>query len=187
MRIGIIGAPSTGKTTLARDLVTNINMNGRNAEYVAEYASRYIKKMGAPIEIWENIRIFNKQLEWENAVSDKCDFVVTDSPILLPFVYSMYGINPYDIKSCMLYTDLFKMTLKHLYIYDAFVYLKPTFSPIDDGIRLQIDKESQKDIDDKIKSVFDVFQIWKNFKVHVLSEENMDERIEYCIKEVCKL
>lgn len=176
-RIGIIGAPSTGKTTLARNLVTELNMSGHIAEYVPEYAARYIKKYGVPEEPWENIRIFNKQLEWENNTSEMADFMVTDSPLILPFLYSMYGFQPEDPKSRLIYTDLFKMTLKELSRYSLFVYLKPSFAPVDDGIRVQTDTTSQMEVDNKIKTVFELFRIIPL----TLEQSDLESRVAECM------
>lgn len=87
LRVGIIGVPGTGKTTLARGIVSKCRTlpDFKSVELVSEYARGYISKHGPVEAIWEQYRIMEKQIEWEDSVPDKVDVLVTDSPIHLGF------------------------------------------------------------------------------------------------------
>jgi nicotinamide riboside kinase len=84
LRVGICGVPGSGKTSLSRALA--VACRGvdqlKHVELVNEYARRYISKHGQIESIFEQYRILEKQLEWEDSVcNDKLDIMITDSPI----------------------------------------------------------------------------------------------------------
>ncbi len=158
-KIAIIGAPSTGKSSLARGVVAELSQRGFISEYVAEYAARYIKKYGVPKELWEQVRIFQKQKDWEDLVPHKVQFLVTDSPLILGIVYGRYAFQPSSPKSQMLYGDLMKMTLKSVDRYDHIFYLDPVLDPVDDGTRTQLTKQSQMLVDQDINHMLDMFNL----------------------------
>ena len=86
IRIGITGVPGSGKTTLARSVASVYRNKLKRAELVSEYARRYISKHGNITFLWEQYRILEKQLEWENSV--KADILISDSPVHLGFLYA---------------------------------------------------------------------------------------------------
>jgi GTPase SAR1 family protein len=66
IKIGIVGVPGSGKTTLARALASKCRSIDRlkNVELVSEYARRYISKHGSISSMSEQYRILEKQAEW---------------------------------------------------------------------------------------------------------------------------
>jgi nicotinamide riboside kinase len=91
-RIGFIGVPSTGKTTLARALSANAYKMPEFArtELVSEYARRFIVEYGTDVTLMDQFRIIKKQCEWEDRVPvESTDLIITDSPIHISFMYSL--------------------------------------------------------------------------------------------------
>ena len=58
-------------------------------ELVSEYARAYIHKYGSIDSVYDQMRIFNKQLAEENQFPSTIDVLVTDSPIFLGFGYAL--------------------------------------------------------------------------------------------------
>ena len=188
IRIGISGVPSTGKTTLARHVALACrSIPGlSNVELVSEYARQYLSKHGSIETVWEQYGILDKQLAWEDTLTDKLDLMVTDSPIFLSFLYSTRLRNHSKVKDNIAYTDIFKKLLKlnEEYRYDIIFHLPPVIKLVDDGVRGQVSDE-ERIIDDRfIRSLFDIFPP-KHFVV--IDDTDMDKRIEHCVNEISKL
>ena len=176
VKIGIVGGPGVGKSTLARQLVQELSKNAI-AEYVPEYASRYIKEYGEPTELWEQVRIFNKQVEWENRIPDKVEYYVSDCPVVLPFIYAIPHYNPYEPKSRLQFCDVFKMITKESIRYDFLFYVTPDIDPRDDGTRYHLTKESQINVDQKIVGAMEVL----NVPYITIKRLDLSARVQECM------
>lgn len=179
IKIGIIGGPGTGKSTLARQLVQELSKNAI-AEYVPEYASRYIKEYGIPSELWEQVRIFNKQVEWESRIPNKVEYYVSDCPVILPFVYAIPYYNPKVPKSRLQFCDVFKMITKESIRYDFLFYLPPELTPKDDGTRYHLDKDSQEGVDRKIVGALEVL----NVSYITIKRVDLSARVQECLDHI---
>ena len=86
--IAILGAESTGKTTLACDLAKALAADGRNVGVVAEYLREFCDREGRTPREDEQQRIADEQTRRiDRAVGDR-DFVVADTTALQIAVYS---------------------------------------------------------------------------------------------------
>jgi deoxyadenosine/deoxycytidine kinase len=179
--IAISGVPGAGKTSLARALASECRHHDRfkNVELVSEYARRYISKHGSIDHIWEQYRITEKQLEWEESVSKETDLLISDSPIYLGFFYAKSLVDFNDPKEVMIYTDLFKRLVKLSNRYNLVIHLDPVLEPIRDGVRpdLHFDPNWRKESND---SLFTIYSVFGQKKIEVVSEKEMMKRVQIC-------
>lgn len=185
-RIGFVGVPGAGKTTTARMFsgIVRSRTDVKTVELVSEYARRYISKYGPINELFDQIRILNKQLtEEQKFESDKLDLLVTDSPVFLGLNYAFELRQPGNNKHTMLINDLFKEMnkLNEIPRYDIIFHLPPVLKPVADGVRpeLHFDDEWRKTADERIKAVF---QIFKPVKLITVRSTLIDERVEECLE-----
>lgn len=160
IRVGFMGVPGAGKTSTARALAAACRgIDGiKNVEIVPEYARRYIAKFGGIEEPWEQVRVLNKQIEWEDTASAKADLIITDSPVHLGLAYTLFFPRR-SMKDVMLVNDLFSMLTKLDFPkprYDIIFHLPPVLKPVDDGVRaaVQFDDDWRRAMDKRLVSVF---------------------------------
>ncbi len=185
IRIGFTGVPGAGKTSTARAMVAQMRKTTEysKVELVQEYARKYISKHGEIEHLWEQYRITNKQIEWEDSVcTDKLEVMVTDSPVFLGFLYAnqMPRRKPKDV---MLFNDIFKMMTKLNHPYPRYNYIfhfPPVLTPVDDGVRAphQFNQEWRDDADMQIRALFKIFR--PGFFVDIKAE-NIDDRVKECM------
>jgi energy-coupling factor transporter ATP-binding protein EcfA2 len=88
-RIAFIGAPGTGKSTLAQMLVPLLKMDGLDVEFCGEYSRIYLRRSGPPQTPFEQFAILAGACEREDEL-DIHDFVVCDSASFVSDVYFQY-------------------------------------------------------------------------------------------------
>lgn len=88
--IGLVGAPSTGKTTLSRAISTMLSRHELRTEIVPEYAREYKIMNGKITNPFEQLAILHEQLRLERMayVGTRCDFIILDSPTWVGYVYA---------------------------------------------------------------------------------------------------
>jgi nicotinamide riboside kinase len=182
-RVAILGAPGTGKTTLARSLTTQLNLSVGLSEYVPEYAASYIRKYGQPEALWEQLRILNKQLGWENNVPAANKYLITDSPVFLGYIYGSFLLEPNSLRSRILYADLSKMVIKELARYDYILYLSPRIDPVLDGTRTQ-DKEAQLEVDSRIRMFVSIHNLQSSTVYRTIDCVDLDRRVHACMEAI---
>ena len=190
LKVGVFSVPGGGKTTIARVLAEKcrrLDSKLKNVELVQEYVRKYISKYGIPENVWEQIRIFNKQLDWENAaINENTELLITDSPLFLQFAYATELVDWNDKKSALAYKDLFKMLceVNSPPRYDILFYLKPRKEVVDDGIRTKShisDENWQKNMDTKLKIIFN--DMFKSKKIIELNENlSIEEYVEAALR-----
>lgn len=181
LRVGIIGVPGAGKTSLARAITSKCRTieELKSVELVSEYARRYISKHGSVQEIWEQYRIMEKQIEWEDSIpQDKTDLLITDSPVHLGFLYAAELVTnkPKDI---MVYNDIFKKLSKlneNKPRYDLIFRLTPVVKPVDDGIRApkHLDDAWRAENDIKLNFIFET--LFRPNEMFTLDKSDMQYR-----------
>jgi predicted ATPase len=176
--IMIIGAPASGKSTLASELHTELKKMNRNSIFVSEVATDYIAEWGIPDTPIDQMVIFYKQLNKEKMFIDSKDFVVCDSSSILNYFY-FRQLFPEKLsnKDIVTINHLQKEILKHINNIDYIFYVPP-MEKIDtnDGIRYHNSDEIKK-LDRWIKSYLEL----ENINHIDLSKIKIENRIKFII------
>jgi nicotinamide riboside kinase len=149
IKIGFVGGPSAGKTSLSRLLSTQF-IGKYKTELVSEYAREWINLHGQTTKMEHQLHFFNQQcLREKSLITDKVQYLITDSPVHLGIVYAMlYNDNP------TLLDGLLQQGFD--YTYDYIFHLPPNKTPENDGTRqnLQLTKTWQEEFDTLVSTVF---------------------------------
>lgn len=185
-KVGFSGVPGCGKTSTARALAAACRRIGglKNVELIDEYARWYINTYG-PIEtVWEQMRIYKKQLSREDKVPQAVNLMITDSPVFIGFSYALLLSRPGVRKDTMVVNDLFK-EMNKLQMdrprYDLVFHLPPLLRPVDDGTREQVQLEEawRCAMDRRQQAVFELFA--PAAPLVVIEETGLQERVEACL------
>lgn len=188
VRLGITGVPGSGKTTLSRAIASQCRdiKEFSHVELVNEYARRYISKHGPVTSIFEQYRILEKQLEWEDSVcNEHLDLMITDSPVFLGFIYCC-NLPKTNSKEIMFFNDVFKKMVKVNYPkprYDILLHLGTSRKPLDDGIRIpeQFKDSWRSQADTMIRATMSVFKP----KIFIeVPEGELDKTSLWCIDQI---
>ena len=89
--INLIGAPGTGKSTIASELFARMKWQGYSVELVSEYAKELVWEQRH--ETMKNeVYLFGKQHHRFFRLQGKVDFIITDRPLILSLHYNnVYG------------------------------------------------------------------------------------------------
>jgi nicotinamide riboside kinase len=162
-RIGFCGGPSTGKTTIARELTNKLGLMGYNCDNITEYARFHINQCIAHFgkfecEPLDQVILFENQLKSELSVSKKLDYIITDSPIFmgLSFLYRSLDLNNYKHKKY--YMDYYEKLIELRDFYDYIFFIPNEFKLVDDGTRVENDRDSIE-LGESIKSYLKFHQI----------------------------
>ena len=178
--ITIVGAPSSGKSTLATDLHTDLKKLGRNSIFISEEASNFVAEYGVPSTPIDQMTIFYKQGNKENMFIGSKEFIVCDSSGLLNYFYFRKLFkNPLSNKDIAVINHLQKEILKTINKWDYMFYIPPILDNIDDGIRFQ-NKEEIIKLDICIKSYLNT----ENIDYIDLSNVELEDRVKYILKEI---
>ncbi|MDD5649372.1 MAG: AAA family ATPase [Candidatus Nanoarchaeia archaeon] len=179
--IGISGIPGSGKTTLARALASACCNKFKNIELISEYARQYIIQNKSIDSIWEQLTITDKQIEWENSVSESTEVLITDSPIYLGFLYAIDLVKFNNVKDIIAYNRLFEKLIKLNNRYDLIFHLESVISLVNDGVRCD------QHLNDKWRTessfiLMSLFKIFNQKNIIVLKSDNLEERTRFCLE-----
>jgi len=136
-KIGIMGGPSSGKTTVAKSVSMHLNNKLKaNTSDVVEYATSFIQKTGRIPTFEDQAWIFIKQQEREKAVSKTSNITISDCPAFLSYIYATHALRnkngdehtDYAIKS------LYKRAVESLDNYQS-LFLLETINYRKNGVR----------------------------------------------------
>lgn len=84
--VNLFGAPAAGKSTLAAKLFSILKEQGKNCELVREFVKvrAYEGRQVTPLD---QIYLLGKQVHSESMLYGKVEYIITDSPFLLPGAY----------------------------------------------------------------------------------------------------
>jgi len=145
-RIGIAGGPSSGKTSVAKELSLKLNNQyGANSSDVVEYATSFIQKMKRYPNFQDQSWICMKQFEREDTISRTANIVLSDCPVFISYIYAQRSMRGNTSTS---FTDyalqaLYKRSIHSLDLYDKF-YLLDTINYRENGVRYHNFEESKQ-------------------------------------------
>lgn len=84
--INLFGGSGIGKSTLAANVFYHMKCQHRNCELVTEYAKDLVWREAFK-DLNDEFYVFAKQHHRLKTVANHVDYIVTDSPILLPIIY----------------------------------------------------------------------------------------------------
>jgi thymidylate kinase len=177
--ICFIGAPASGKSTLASAVHTELKMKGVNSIFVGEIATNYIAEYGLPNTPLDQMVVFYKQLNAERMFVKNKDVVICDSSSILNYFYfrSLYKSKLTD-KDIAAINHIQKEILKSLSQWDHIFYVPPIpIQEASDGIRYHGKEEIEK-IDRWIKSYLEM----ESISHEDLSRVPLDERVAHIVK-----
>ena len=156
MRVALIGAQSTGKTTVLEDLKKRI----LNAKYFNE-TTRTVMRNNLPINELGTEETQNAILDLHinNIERSKTGINIMDRCIIDWFVYTTYLYNHNPSKFSKSYLEFAKnMFLKYVKQYDIIFYLSPLGNIENDSVR-STDSNFQNEIVDIFEDIIKTYNI----------------------------
>lgn len=171
-KIGICGAPSSGKTETAKALSSLMNTRlHSNSFHVLEYATSFIQKYDRHPNSMDQFMLWYSQRTREEDAWSKADIVISDSPTFLSYIYMMFhNREPMSDQFKIHLAKLYKRVLEDIGSYDHIIYLKPS-GLTRNNIRFH-DIEEIQDIANRIHS----FLQWHRIP-HIVAERDDVQRI----------
>ena len=142
IRIGLMGAPGCGKTTLAAYVFAMLKDEGLDGQLINEYIREHVNKHKRVPSITFQSIVYERQLEKEKVVPPELDFFVTDSPHILSYIFASIYIDYQDPDQIDLLGDLYLKFLRYSRTaYDLVYVLEHNHPPKEDGVRYQTEEE----------------------------------------------
>lgn len=172
-KICFIGNAGSGKSTLSAKVYVALKEMGKNAELVSEFIRSDIQLNGPMENIWEQYRTRSNQIALEDAISDKVDYMLSDSGVLTPYFYaSLYADNT-DPRQRLVLQDMYKFFVNDLftkrYSHVFFIPMNETYqinpNILSDGTRYQ-DREQIDILENHMTLLFT--RLHKVDNIHVL-------------------
>jgi len=135
--VGFIGAPGTGKTTLACAMKEYLLVKNISADVCTEYAREFCFKYGIPKHPYTQYRITTQQKSREDLLLKGAnEYVFSDSPVWLGYIFSLVNMkDDWDREIHTALSDLYeKFVIDQLHRYHMVFHLKND-KPYDDGCR----------------------------------------------------
>ncbi len=133
--IGFVGAPSTGKTTLARATANAAGLRGLSVEFVAEYARNDLQRFGSIEDPWEQLLIFDTQARREDdAIRTGADIVIAETPTFTGYAYGLLVLDG-GAKDRKVMHVLHRWMTERLPLYSRVYYIPPEIGMQRDGVR----------------------------------------------------
>ncbi len=181
--ISVIGAPSSGKSTLAASVHHTLKIRRKNSIFVGEAATDYIAEWGIPDNPLDQMVIFYKQLGRERMYIGSKEWIVCDSSSLLAYFYfrSLFK-GPLSLKDIATINHVQKEILKSINQWHKIYYVPPVLEGDEnDGIRFH-NKEEIMRLDGIIKNYLELECI----PYVDLSQVPLSERSSFVIEDLLK-
>lgn len=176
--IGFLGAPCSGKSTLASELHTSLKISNKNSIFISEAATDYIAEFGIPTAPIDQMTIFYKQRQMENMYINTKEYIICDSSSILNYFYFRKSFNGnLTLNNIAAINNIQKEILTSLNSWSFLFYVPPIQTDENDGIRFH-DTSDIKQIDKNIKSYLDI----ENIKYIDLGDIPLDKRVETILK-----
>lgn len=185
IRIGLVGAPSAGKSSAAADVFVHCKRSGVTVELVSEVAREEINKGWKIKSIAEQVIINQKQREREDIIPDEIDVMITDSPAFLTYYYALWNTTSASEEN-MIMPWLYSEFLKDITRYDKIYYLNRVKPYVKDGTRVQSEEESDQ-IGTHLKTLLEMHHVeFEEIDGDTTAVEKIMEYINYCVS-LCRL
>jgi ABC-type cobalamin/Fe3+-siderophores transport system ATPase subunit len=182
--VSVIGAPSSGKSTLATSVQHGLKIRKKNSVFVGEAATDYIAEWGIPDTPTDQIVIFYKQLARETMYLGSKEWIICDSSSILNYFYfrSLFSTN-LSLKDIATINHIQQEILKSIGRWHKIYYVPPFLDDEDtsDGIRYHNREEIIK-IDNIIRSYLELERI----PYTDLSEIPINDRDQWIINDLLK-
>lgn len=176
--ITFIGAPSSGKSTLATDVHTELKKMGKNSIYIPEAATDWIAEYGLPDQPIDQLTIFYKQLNRERMFIGSKEYIICDSSGILNYFYFRGLFNEkLTNKNIATINHLQKEILKTLNQWDHIFYVPPMDVNPNDGVRYH----NKNDIDRLARWIKTYLEI-ENIPFYDLEEFDISQRTKKVIE-----
>lgn len=166
-KIGICGAPSSGKTETAKSLSNLLNTQlHSNSFHVLEYATSFIQKYNRHPDAMDQFMLWYSQRTREDDAWSKAHIVISDSPTFLSYIYMMFhNKKPMSDQFKIHLAKLYKRVLEDIGSYDHIVYLKPS-----DLTKNNIRFHDTKEIHDIANRIYSFIQ-WHHIP-HIIAKQD---------------
>jgi len=174
----IIGAPASGKSTLATEVHTELKKMSKNSIFISEVATDFIAEYGIPNSPIDQMVIFYKQLNKEKMFLESKEFVICDSSSILNYFY-FRKLFPSKLsnKDIATINHLQKEILKHINTIDKIFYVPPMKQmETNDGIRYH-NSDDISELDRWIKSYLEL----ENIDHIDLSDIDREDRVNFIL------
>ena len=145
-KVNVIGAPSSGKTTLCTGIEYELKSMHVNVDSSREYARQYINVYGWPETVGEQFILFENQDRRDIAIAEKADILLSDSPGPVHYVFGVQllksKLKDYTKIDYKFLEELFIKCLQKTMWFDLILVLNPLDFVTKDGTR----KEEMADI-----------------------------------------
>lgn len=180
--ITFIGAPASGKSTLASSVHTELKKLGKNSIFVSEAATDFIAEWGVPNDPQDQLVIFYKQTNRERIWIGSKEYIVCDSSGILNYFY-FRNLFPKQLntKDIAVINHLQKEILKTINQWSYIFYVPPILDNIDDGIRYQ-NRDQIVKLDRWMKSYLEL----ENINHIDLSDINLKDRSKFVTNLILK-
>jgi len=175
-RIALVGGPGCGKSTQASHFFSILKSNGYKIDQIQEWCREAINDGKLPYTPWAQFWIYEEQLKKETCIPDEIDYMVTDSPVFLSYIYAV--INSTIEEDNWLLVKMYEKFLSGIKRYDSIFICKRENKYVLDGTRRQ-SEEHAIEIDNMIINMLDYHKV----QYTVLSG-TVQERTEIMCKEI---
>lgn len=164
-KIGICGAPSCGKTEMAKTLSGLLNTRlHANSFHVLEYATTFIQKYNRHPNTMDQFMIWYSQKAREEDAMSKANIVISDCPTFLAYIYMLFHNRDNMSDQFRIHlVKLYKRVLEDLEGYSRIIYLRPN-NIVSNNIRFQ-NGDEVRDLANRIHS----FIKWHNIP-HIVAD-----------------
>ena len=154
IRIGLIGGPSSGKSGQCAHFVGILKSKSILVEQVVEWVREaFNKKMIPDNNAWTQFWIYEEQCRREDCIPSEINYIVTDSPTLLSYVYALFN-GSYE-KDKWLWVKMYEKFIIDLDRYQFLFFCEREKPYQKDGTRKQTEEEA-KELDKQIKNLLDL-------------------------------
>ena len=171
-KIGICGAPSSGKTETAKAISHLLNTQFEaNSFHTLEYATSFIQKYDRHPDAFDQFMIWYAQKAREDVAANRANIVISDCPTFLAYIYMLYhNRKRLDSRLRPQVAKLYKRVLEDIDTYSRIVFLN-TGTVANNNIRFHSPGEVA-DIDERIRSFL------RNHSVpHIIADRDQSETI----------